>query len=154
MHNLLKEDLDKLSIAKEAIRNSSKESRVYVGCDSKRARGGTQIKYATVIILHHEGKHGCTMWSFIQREQDYTSASKPRLRLINEAYYAVDIASKIIDDIEDRHFELHLDLNTDPKYKSSTAVKEAIGFVLGMLGIKAKVKPNAWASSSAADKLT
>ena len=68
--------------------------------------------------------------------------------------YAVDIASKIIDEIEDRHFELHLDLNTDPKYKSSTAVKEAIGFVLGMLGIKAKVKPNAWASSSAADKLT
>lgn len=154
MHKLTDKDIEKLSIAKRAIRNSSKDSCVYVGCDSKRARGSSTIRYATVIILHHNGKHGCTMWSFIHNENDYAPASKPRARLVAEAYYAVDIASKIVDDIEDRHFELHLDLNTDPKFKSSTAVKEAVGFVLGMLGIKAKLKPEAWASSTAADKLT
>ena len=154
MNKLTDKDIAKLTLARNAIRDSSKSSRVYVGCDSKRARNSTQIKYATVIILHHDGKHGGSLWSFVHREDDYGPASKPRTRLINEAYYAVDIASKIVEDIGDRHFELHLDLNTDPKHKSNSAVKEALGFVLGMLGITAKLKPDAWASSTAADKLT
>jgi len=154
MYDYTPEDLQKLAAAKEAIRASSSSSRVYVGCDSKRARRGTQIKYATVIILHHDGKHGGSMWSFVHREDDYGPASAPKVRLINEAYYAVDIASQIVEQIDDRHFELHLDLNTDPRYKSNSAVKEALGFVLGMLGIDAKLKPEAWASTSAADKLT
>jgi predicted RNase H-related nuclease YkuK (DUF458 family) len=75
------------------------------------------------------------------------------MRLVNEAYKAVDIASQIMDVVGDRHFELHLDLNSNPKYKSNTAVKEALGYVIGVLGFDAKLKPYAWASSTAADRL-
>ena len=93
------------------------------------------------------------MWSFVERERAYGPATNPRMRLVQEAYKAVDIASQIVDVVGDRHFEVHLDLNTNPKHKSNLAVKEALGLVLGRLGFDAKLKPEAWASSTAADKL-
>lgn len=147
------EHIEKLNEAKLAIANSSLASKVYVGCDSKRARKTGEIKFATVIILHYDGKHGGKMWSFVDTQQDYGPATNPRMRLVNEAYKAVEIASEIVDVVGDRSFEVHLDLNTNPKYKSNMAVKEALGYVMGVLGFDAKLKPEAWASSSAADKL-
>lgn len=137
---------------KSAIAESSKETKVYVGCDSKRYSDG-RVKYATVVILHINGNNGCNMFSFIDNENDYNKANNPKMRLVGEAYKAVDLASKIMDVVGDRHFELHLDLNSNPKYKSNTAVKEALGYVIGVLGLDPKLKPYAWASSTAADRL-
>lgn len=147
------EHLLKLNEAKAAIRASSLQSKVYIGCDSKRSRKDGAVRYATVIILHIDGKHGGKMWSFIDNEIDYAPVTSPRMRLVNEAYKAVEIAAEIVDTVGTRDFEVHLDLNTNPKYKSNAAVKEALGYVLGVLGFSPKLKPEAWASSSAADKL-
>ena len=137
---------------KQAIAESSRETKVYVGCDSKRYPDG-RVKYATVVILHINGNNGCKMFSFIDNDHDYNKANNPKMRLVNEAYKAVDIASQIVDVVGDRHFELHLDLNSNPKYKSNSAVKEALGYVIGVLGLDPKLKPYAWASSTAADRL-
>lgn len=137
---------------KEAILNSSKETSIYVGCDSKRFRKGI-VKYATVVILHKDSKHGGQIFSFIDKEKEYSKPEAPRLRLVTEAYKAVDIASHVMGVIGDRNFELHLDLNTNPKFKSNEAVKEALGYVLGVLGIEAKCKPAAWGASTAADRI-
>lgn len=143
------QEIEKLKLA---IAESSKETKVYVGCDSKRYSDG-KIKYATVVILHINGNNGCKMHSFIDTEHDYNQAKNPKMRLVQEAYKAVDLATQIMESVGDRHFELHLDLNTDPKYKSNTAVKEALGYVIGVLGLDPKLKPYAWASSTAADRL-
>jgi predicted RNase H-related nuclease YkuK (DUF458 family) len=154
MYTLTEKDREILEEVKRVIAASSTSSCIYVGCDSKRVRKSTQVKYATVIILHHDGKHGGRMWSFMDTEQAYGPASNPRMRLVNEAFRAVMLAQEVMDEIGDRHFELHLDLNPNPMHKSNAAVKESLGFVLGTLGIEAKLKPEAWASSTAADKLT
>jgi len=145
-------DTKTLNELKQAIRNSSLTTKIYIGCDSKRNSKGS-VKYATVVVLHINGKNGGQLFSFITNEQEYNKPQSPKMRLLNEAYKAVEIATQIIDDIGDRHFELHLDLNTNPKHKSNLAVKEALGFVLGSLGINAKLKPHAFAASCAADKL-
>jgi predicted RNase H-related nuclease YkuK (DUF458 family) len=47
--------------------------------------------------------------------------------------------------------EVHLDINPNPKHKSSIAVKEALGWVKGSLGIDAKIKPDSFAATHAAD---
>lgn len=138
---------------KEAIIASSAKTKIYVGCDSKRARSG-KVKYATVVILHIDGKHGGKLYSFIDDEMDYSPAHKPKMRLITEAYKAVDVANEIMAEVGTREFELHLDLNSNPKYKSSAALKEAVGYVMGMLSIQPKFKPEAWAASTAADRLS
>ena len=72
-------------------------------------------------------------------------------RLLTEVQLAVQTALDIMDTIGDRHLEIHIDINPNPMHKSNIAVKEALGWVRGSLGIDAKIKPNSWAATHAAD---
>ncbi len=136
--------------AKQAILNSSKESSVYIGCDSIRFRKNKMwyAKYSTVIIVHMESKKGCRLFHSSVDMPDYGNLKQ---RLLTEVQYAVTAATDIIDVLGDRHMEIHLDINPNPKHKSSVAVKEALGWVKGSLGIDAKIKPSAFAATHAAD---
>lgn len=139
--------------AKRAIRESSKESSIYVGCDSDRfkKKGEWYIKFATVIIIHKDSKHGAVIHHNVEVVRDYSNSL--RMKLMQEVQYAIDAAFSIIDEVGDRHFEIHLDLNGNPKHKSNEAVKEALGYVKGMFGFDAKIKPNAPAASYAGDHI-
>ena len=70
-----------------------------------------------------------------------------------EVPIAIQKAMEIVDHLGGRKLEVHLDLNPDPKHKSSVAVKEALGYAQGM-GLDAKVKPNSFAATHAADHIT
>mgnify|MGYP003350749309 CR=1 FL=1 len=59
----------------------------------------------------------------------------------------------MIDVLEDRHVEVHLDINPDEMYGSSCVVNQAIGYVRGTCNLTPLVKPNAFAASYAADRL-
>lgn len=141
-----------LEEVKKAIRSSSSSTRIYLGCDSKVNRK-KHIKFCTVVILHIDGKHGGKMFSRVETEPFYGKPSVPKMRLLQEVQKVVELGLEIQESIGDRHFEVHLDLNTDPKYKSQGAAQEACGYVLGSLGIDAKLKPEAFAASTAADTL-
>lgn len=141
-----------LQEVKQAIAESSQSTRVYIGCDSKVTRK-KQIKFCTVVILHVDGKHGGRMFHNVELEPTFQSPEKPRMRLMQKVQKVVELGWELQEVIGNRHFEVHLDLNTSPKYKSHSAVKEACGYVLGCLGLDAKLKPEAFAASTAADKL-
>ena len=86
----------------------------------------------------------------------HTSVDMPdygnlKQRLLMEVQLAVTTATEIVDVIGDRHFEIHLDINPNPNHKSSVAVKEALGWVKGSLGMDAKIKPHSFAATHAAD---
>ena len=59
----MKKKLD-LQLVREFIANTSKESKVYIGCDSTRykKRGEWYADYALVIVVHKDGKHGCKIF--------------------------------------------------------------------------------------------
>lgn len=136
--------------AKQAIVSSSKESSVYIGCDSIRFRKNKMwyAKYSTVIIVHMDSKHGCKLFHESADLPDYGNLKQ---RLLTEVEYAIAAATDIIDVLGDRHMEIHLDINPNPQHKSSVAVKEALGWVKGSLGIDAKIKPSSFAATHAAD---
>jgi predicted RNase H-related nuclease YkuK (DUF458 family) len=48
--------------------------------------------------------------------------------------------------------EVHADINTNPVFKSNEALREAMGYILGM-GFAFKAKPEAYASSSCANRI-
>ena len=52
-------------------------------------------------------------------------------------------------DLYEVELEVHADINTDPNFQSNVALKEAMGYILGM-GFVFKAKPHAFASSSCA----
>lgn len=138
--------------ARKAILGSSITSSIYVGCDSIRFKknGKWYARYSTVIIIHKESKHGCTLFHNTETLQDYSNLKQ---RLLNETMFAVTAACDILDIIGSRHMEVHLDINPDPNHKSNIAVKEACGYVIGMTGVEATLKPEAFAATHCSDHL-
>lgn len=139
-----------LEIAKKAIIQSSDSSSVYIGCDSIRFKknGRWFAKYSTVVVLHRDSRHGCQIYHTSEDMEDYGNIKQ---RMLNEVSYAVTAATEIIEILGNRHLEIHLDINPDPKHKSNVAVKEAIGWVRGTTGIDPKIKPHSWCATHAAD---
>ena len=135
--------------AKEAIRQSSAESSVYIGCDSIRFKkqGVWHARYATVVIVHRNSNNGCQIFYNAETLPDYGGLKN---RLLTEVNYAIMAATDILDVLGDRHLEVHRDVIPDPKHKSHVACSEALGWVLGM-GFEPKIKPHGWAATHAAD---
>lgn len=131
----------------EYIKNTSDNTNVYVGCDSRNSRGHTL--FVTVIVVHHEGHKGAKVFPFAEKVPRIHSM---RWRLIQEAYYATYKALEIQEAVGNRKLVVHLDYHPSDKHKSNNVVKEAVGFVIGQ-GLDYELKPAAFAASSAADYL-
>jgi predicted RNase H-related nuclease YkuK (DUF458 family) len=137
-------------LARKMIEASSKESSIFIGCDSKvfKANDRWFAKYTTVIVVHRDSKHGAQIFHYSETQPDYRNI---RTRMVTEAYHAIQVFDEIADVIDGRHVEIHLDINPSPVHKSNAAASEAVGYVLGVTGIKPKIKPEAFAASYAAD---
>ena len=75
-------------------------------------------------------------------------------RMLQEVAKSIEIAYELCDlfieyDIE---MEVHADINTNAQFKSNDALKDAMGYIMGM-GFAFKAKPEAFASSCCADKV-
>jgi hypothetical protein len=74
--------------------------------------------------------------------------------MLLEVSKSIEIAYELCDlfieyDIE---MEVHADINTNAQFKSNDALKDAMGYIMGM-GFAFKAKPDAFASSCCADKV-
>ena len=141
---------------KTFIKQQSAETKVYLGADSERlnVRGIWYADYTLAVVVHIDGKHGCKIFGDIQRERDYDQkANKPAMRLMNEVYKVSELFQQLADVLEDRHVEVHLDINPNDKYASNIVVSQAIGYIKGTCNLTAQVKPDAFAASYAADRL-
>ena len=67
---------------------------------------------------------------------------------------SIEIAYELCDlfNTYDVDMEVHAAINTNPQFKSNEALREAMGYILGM-GFAFKAKPDAFASSCCADKV-
>ena len=122
--------------------------KVCIGTDSQVH--GSVIEFATVIVFLREKKGG---FMYIHNEKMQQTMGI-RERMILEVAKSVDVAYNLCE-LLDRfkiELEVHADINTDPHFQSNVALKEAMGYILGM-GFVFKAKPDAFASSSCADKV-
>ena len=122
--------------------------KVCIGTDSQ-SKGGI-IDFATVIVFLREGKGGF-MYITDMQKKDTMSLKE---RMIIEVSYSVQVAYSMCDLLDRYNIELevHADINTDPTFKSNVALKEAMGYILGM-GFQFKAKPDSFASSTCADRI-
>ena len=124
------------------------ELKVCIGTDSQVKRKETE--FATVIVFIRKGKGG---FMYIHNETTTQKMSiKERIlvevaRSIEVAYPLCNIFSRYSVDME-----VHVDINTNPNFKSNDALKEAMGYIMGM-GFVFKAKPDAFASSCCANKV-
>lgn len=144
-----------LNEIKQFIEAQSPSTKIYIGADSERFRidGRWYADYTTVVVVHIDGCHGCKIFGEIQRELDFDQKkSKPSMRLMNEVYKVSELFQSLADVLEDRHVEVHLDINPNEMYGSSCVVTQAIGYIKGTCNVVPMVKPKAFAASYAADR--
>lgn len=145
---------EKLEIV-DYLANMPKNSEVYIGCDSVKYKrqGHWYARYTVAFIIHIGSAHGGKIFHYTETERDYDpKKDKPRMRLMNEVYKAVETYVAFGELLEDIEVNIHLDINSDKNHNSNLVMKEALGYVVGMTGIDAEVKPNAWAASHAGDR--
>ncbi len=131
--------------------------KVCIGTDSqvKSAAGGKgpklkETEFATVIVFIRKGKGG---FMYIHNETSLQKMSI-RQRMLTEVAKSIEVAYALcrIFTLYDVDMEVHADINTNPAFKSNDALKEAMGYIMGM-GFAFKAKPHAFASSSCANKV-
>ncbi len=121
--------------------------KLCVGTDSRVI--SDHIEYATVIVFLREGRGG---FMYVCSSTEFNRLSLNQ-RMLTEVAKSIEVAYSLCDLLEKYHIsmEVHADINTDPNFKSNSALKEAMGYILSM-GFVFKAKPEAFASSNCADK--
>jgi hypothetical protein len=129
-------------------KEAGQEMKVCIGTDSQVK--GKETEFATVIVFIRKGKGG---FMYIHNE-----ATKQRMsikqRMLMEVSKSIEVAYALCT-IFSRYsvdMEVHADINTNPNFKSNDALKEAMGYIVGM-GFAFKAKPEAFASSNCANKV-
>lgn len=122
--------------------------KVCIGTDSQVK--GHETEFATVIVFLREGQGGFMFIHNEKTEQTFTIKE----RMLTEVAKSIDIAYQLCNLFTLYHvdMEVHADINTNPNFKSNDALKEAMGYILGM-GFAFKAKPEAFASSCCANKV-
>lgn len=134
----------------EAIKKESLKGvklKVCIGTDSQVK--GCDTEFATVIVFLREHAGG---FMYIHNEKT-KQKFHIKERMLLEVSKSIEIAYELCDLFIKYQvdMEVHADINTNPQFKSNDALKEAMGYILGM-GFAFKAKPEAFASSCCADK--
>jgi predicted RNase H-related nuclease YkuK (DUF458 family) len=124
------------------------EMKACIGTDSQVKNRMTE--FATVIVFIRKGKGG---FMYIHNET-IRKRMTIKQRMLMEVHKSIEVAYELCN-IFSRYsvdMEVHADINTNPSFKSNDALKEAMGYIIGM-GFAFKAKPEAFASSNCANKV-
>ena len=118
--------------------------KIYIGCDSHNE--GVRTNFATVIVLHYGvGGGGHVLYSKTSEDRikdRYT-------RLWKEVELSVGAAQLLISMGFGKPDYIDIDLNPDPRYKSNSVLRAAVGMIES-LGIEPRYKTKSpWAISIA-----
>lgn len=124
------------------------QMKVCIGTDSQVKSKETE--FATVIVFIRKGKGG---FMYIHNETTRQKMSIKE-RMLMEVAKSIEIATELtrLFTLYNVDMEVHADINTNPGFKSNDALKEAMGYIMGM-GFDFKAKPHAFASSNCANKI-
>jgi predicted RNase H-related nuclease YkuK (DUF458 family) len=140
---------------KEAVKNvlieeakNNTKLKVCIGTDSQVKANTTE--FATVIVFLREHRGG---FMYFHNEKT-TTKYHIKERMLLEVAKSIEVAYELCDLFIENHveMEIHADINTNPQFKSNDALKDSMGYIVGM-GFNIKVKPEAFASSCCADRI-
>ena len=134
--------------ALEKEKEAGSKLKVCIGTDSQVR--GKITDFATVIVFLREKRGG---FMFINNDKTAQKFSIKE-RMLAEVSKSIQIAYELCPLLDEHkvEMEVHADINTNPQFNSNTALKEAMGYIMGM-GFIFKAKPEAFASSCCANKV-
>lgn len=156
---------------KAFIKDSSPESKIYFGCDSERFKKRVLVtpktktqkavykyewmaRFSTVVVIHKDGNHGAKIFGRLETENvDDGNPSRPFNRMWKEVEKVSELVQECDEVLVGKHFHIHLDINPNKDEGSNVAYGAAKGYIYSMHGIEPQFKPQAFASTCAADRM-
>ena len=129
-------------------KEAGNDLKVCIGTDSQVK--GKETEFATVIVFIRKGKGG---FMYIHNGTTMQKMSIKQ-RMLLEVSRSIDVAFALsrLFTLYGVDMEVHADINSNPSFKSNDALKEAMGYIMGM-GFAFRAKPDAFASSSCANRV-
>lgn len=131
-------------------KNPGKKYRISIGADSQSTH---LTKVVIAVSIHIIGKGGI----FFTDEKLLPKISTVREKIYYETSWSLDLALKLSELLSQfgitQEIEIHSDIGNNKRGKTYTMVPEITGWV-NQAGFRCVIKPNAYAASCIADKLS
>ncbi len=136
-------------ILEKVNKHSRKSGTIFIGCDSQVTRD--LCVHSTVICMHGASdQHGG--YYFFKREKNNRDKYPTMiLRLLREVELSIQIGYEILEHNPSADIEIHIDANSKKDQPTGRHAEMLMGYAKGA-GFRCKIKPEAWASNSIADK--
>jgi len=131
----------------EFLKLIKNHKELYIGSDSQYTRHHTN--YVTAVCFRMYPGIGY----YYKKERTSKYASDIRTRIWNEVERSISTALWLKSEYPDKKYEVHCDINSNPKHRSNQFHEAASGYVRGC-GFEYKCKPESFAASGAADNHT
>ncbi len=130
----IRDSVDKIDIeeAKKYILDNP-NAKIFFGCDSTKFRKGGEwfARFITTIVVYEKDKN--KIFGEISYERDFDKEpSRPQMRMMNEVAKTSAIVLNLMDILENREYEIHLDVNFLEMYGSNCAIQQAVGYIKGV----------------------
>ena len=138
---------DLLNLTREYVQNGSK---IFIGTDSFASN--SKVCFASAVCLHGGDKNG--RYFFFKDFVPKVNYSQLVTRITEETRRSVEIACLFMNEygIEPENIELHLDVSPFSANNGTSKYSDMLkGYVQGF-GVDYRLKPEAWASQTIADK--
>jgi len=143
-------DIDGLEYSDEQLKKImlkyvNQGGKVYVGTDSQLFPN--KCNFVTVIAFHDIDQR-VARYFFKKFKVDATKFNNLSAKILKEVELAIQTAQIVNDMCKEAEIELHIDIGTTEKNKTSQFFKMISGWVTST-GYDLRVKPRSWASSLA-----
>ncbi len=123
---------------------------LYIGTDSQEF--SKDITIVTCIAFHKSDGPKSSIFYFKDKvSRKYCKNLKTRMTM--EAFQSVQVALEM-SDLYNGDIEVHLDIGSNEKKSKTFLFKNELEQLVMSQGYKCEVKPNSWASSTIADRLS
>lgn len=142
--------LNLTTVSQEVLEHYNKNKKIFIGSDSFHSR--SQICFVTTVCLLTEGHGG--RYYFYKENISSKRYSTLAARITEEVRRSIELAEYFMENhnIPPEMLELHLDVSPFAAKNGTSPLSEMLkGYVQGY-GLSCKLKPNAWASQSVADR--
>jgi len=138
------------ALLKQVHSHVEQAGQVYIGTDSFLTKN--KCIFANAICLHGaEGQRG-GKYFFRKDSVKQEKFSGLVQRLLKEVQQSIEVAMIVAENVPAAEIELHLDISPSNKQAGTSPYAGMLtGYAKGA-GFDIKIKPNAWASQSVADK--
>ena len=127
-----------------------KNGQVFVGTDSL-INSGKCTFVTSIVLLGAENQRGGL---YFYKKEKYNEPTRFYTRILREVEKSINIAIDITEICPNANLEIHIDVSPEDKNeKTSRMAKMLMGYAAGS-GFKCKIKPEAFAATSVADKHT